>query len=313
MNRTAIIIIIVITTLFRLKAQDVVVSGIIPNYKERPIGLAYFEDYLDNERRVAAKTVTGKDGSFILEFEWTRAWPAFLILENETLEMFLVPGDSVKIKGKHKKLAGTSEFSGKGCDANQYLSQHLVKFTGMRRHMDKKQKKADILQLLALHDTMYNREMKAFLTFSEGKGPEFYLYMHSHIEYFYANRLMVYELSRSEIEMRMQKIEINNENALNSVNYIYFLENYLKFITGIRKAEMKGKIENFWSFQFDLIREYFSGWVMDILLAKLINSTFNYTTIITTQSLLNKYYNIYKNQVFYKRLEKRFNDKNRNY
>ncbi|HRS54412.1 MAG TPA: hypothetical protein P5250_06870, partial [Bacteroidales bacterium] len=91
-----------------------------------------------------------------------------------------------------------------------------------------------------------------------------------------------------------------------------FLDSYLKFITDIKKQENKN-IYNFWDFQFDIIRENFSGWVMDILLARLINKTFNYTTIITTRTLLNKYYNVYKNYEFYNRLERKFNDKNRNY
>lgn len=299
---------------FELTAQKkVVISGTITNYKEKAIAVAFYEDYLDYERRIAGKTVTDKNGNFALSFDWERAWPAFLILENETMELFLTPNDSLFINGKYKKLAGTSKFSGSAAYANTYLSKHLVAFTKMRQHTFQKQKKMKSFEKLILHDTMYYREMKAFDTLNKNIALEFHTYMHANIEYYYANKLFLYNLSRSDIESRLLKIECDNEDALNSMYYLIFLENYLNFITEIKKNEVKGKIDSFWNFQFDLIKEKFSGRVMDILLARLINRTFNYTTIVTTRSLLNKYYNVYKNQAFYKRLESKLNDKSKNY
>ncbi len=297
-----------------IKSQtSVIVAGAIPNYKERHIGIAFFEDYLDYERKVAAKTITSRSGTFILKFKWTKSWPAFLILENETVELFLVPGDSLYINGKYKKLATTSKFSGSAAYANSYLAEHRVKFSKMREQTDKKQKKMNINEKLILHDTMYYREMKSFAKINKNKAPEFYNYMYANIEYYYANKIFFYGLSRSEIEERIQKINYNNEDALSSMYYVIFLENYLNFLTEIKKREMKEKIDNFWDFQFNIIKENFTGKVMDILMARLINKTFNYTTIVTTRSLLNKYYNVYKNILFYQKLEKKFNDKNKNY
>ncbi|HRS54715.1 MAG TPA: hypothetical protein P5250_08430, partial [Bacteroidales bacterium] len=227
MKHLLLIICFLIINTFKLLAQnEIVITGKIYNYKNKPIAIAYYKDYLDYERKITGKTITKKDGSFSMKFKWDYAWPAFLILENETMELFLTPGDSLIIIAKYKKLVKTAKLSGTASYANNYLREHILQFSTMRKQMNKKQKKMKPNEMLLLHDTMYNREMKFFNTLQQNKAPEFYYYIYANIEYYYANRLFTYNLSRAEIEQRMLKIKYNNEDALTSMYYITFLDSY---------------------------------------------------------------------------------------
>src|SRR5687768_13350324 len=125
--------ILLISLLFgqSLLAQNTVkVYGTIANPKGNAAYIKYYKDYLSFDEALADSAVLDADGNFSMEFPWPKPYLATFYHGDEITNMFLSPGDNLKLTLNTEMFDETLVYEGKGSIVNNYLAQKMLLFPG---------------------------------------------------------------------------------------------------------------------------------------------------------------------------------------
>ena len=220
------------------------------------ITLRFYKDFLTFEEITYSTPII--EDSFYLKIPFKENMPGFIDFGGVNVPVFIQQSDSIYVVSNAKNFADSLKYSGKGGLPNNYLQQTFLTFdvkdaqkieNGRTKHTatdyqkllsDYKQQKLDFLDtFLVKVDTQFT---KVFME-----------YVKADINYWWGQNLMRYRaehpasdvlpiaLSLSEEYFKfMDTLDLNNEAALNNVNYLFYLEQY----TAWRQERIaKGKLQ----------------------------------------------------------------------
>lgn len=114
-----------------LKAQHTVkVYGTITNPKENVVKIKYYKDYISFDEALADSATLDAAGNFSMEFSWEKSYPATFYHGEEISNMFLSPGDHLKLNLDTEMFDETLVYEGTGSIVNNYLAQKMLLFPG---------------------------------------------------------------------------------------------------------------------------------------------------------------------------------------
>ena len=220
------------------------------------ITLRFYKDFLTFEE-ITYSTPIIKD-SFYLKIPFKENMPGFIAFGGVNVPIFIEQSDSIYVASTAKNFVDSLKYRGKGGLSNNYLQQTFLIFdvkdakkiedgrtkntaTDYQKILsDYKQQKLDFLDTFLVQvDTQFT---KAFME-----------YVKADINYWWGQNLMRYRaehpasdvlpisLSLSDEYFKfMDTLDLNNEAALNNVNYLFYLEQY----TAWRQERIaKGKLQ----------------------------------------------------------------------
>ncbi len=206
------------------------------------ITLRFYKDFLTFEELTYAAPII-KD-SFYLKIPFKENTPGFIALDGVNVPIFIEDKDSIYVKSTANSFLDSLKFSGKGGLTNNYLQQTFLTFDikdakkiedGMAKNTaedyqellsEYKQEKLDFLDtFLVERDTFFTKAFKE--------------YVKADINYWWGQNLMRYRAEHPASEVLpislslsaeyfkfMDTLDLNNEAALNNVNYLFYLKQY---------------------------------------------------------------------------------------
>ena len=293
----------------------VIICGKLEHFKNKTVFVGFYKDYLYYQKLNTTPVKTDKEGNFCFSFKWEKPWPAIIFFDEQSLAMFLRPGDSLYLLGNASSLLKTLAYSGRGARENQCLKDYTVKFSEKSEAFRKDMVNYSERDFYAANDLLYEEQI-AFLEkmILREDSPEFYDFHHALIYYSYLNNLFDYseakgiQLNYDYMESLLENGGLDNPGALTSSIYVDFLFNYLEYISPYRVDE-DNPPRNYWEFRYKLAKKEFSGDVRDLLLARILKEAFEYTYNITAVMLYNDYKNMYINTAYYLAIRDNFVEK----
>ena len=303
--------------------DTVVICGKLEHYKQKEISVGCYRDYLYYQKKVLGSCTTDKDGNFRITFLYAKPWPAYLILENNNINLFLIPGDSLAVSADAKKFVETAVFNGRGSKVNGFISKYLFMF--YESHVELKKSMAELpeKEFLSLNDALYKQQLDFFnKNFSEESGATFTEYQDKRVVFEYARAMVIcpyymnildyaknYNISYglNSLESMIDSTDLNNQYALTSMVYVDFLMDYLDYVMPYYIDPGTG-VHNVWDFKYKLAKKLFNSNVRDLLLAKILKNAFEYTYRMNAMIMYNDYQTVYMNKEYFMAIKKQFID-----
>ena len=220
------------------------------------INFRFYKDFLTFEEITYSTPIL--EDSFYLKIPFRENTPGFIAFKGGNVPIFIEKLDSIHLKTTAESFTDSLIYSGKGGLSNNYLQQTFLTFDkndakkiadGMAKNTadnyqkllnDYKQEKLDFLDtFLVKRDTQFSKPFKEYVL--------------ADINYWWGQNIMRYRaehpasdvlpvalnLSADYFEF-MDTLDLNNEAALNNVNYLLYLEQY----TAWRQDRIaKGKLQ----------------------------------------------------------------------
>ncbi|GEM_PF-1101582 len=220
------------------------------------ITLRFYKDFLTFEEITYSAPII--NDSFYLKIPFKENTSGFIALGSINVPVFIEKSDSIYVQSVANSFADSLTYKGKGSLANNYLKQTFLIFdandakkiangmakntaTGYQKLLSdyKQQKLAFLDTFLVQRDTQFTKPFKEYVL--------------ADINYWWGQNLMRYRaehpasdvlpvsLNLSEAYFKfMDTLDLNNEAALNNVNYLFYLEQY----TAWRQERIaKGKLQ----------------------------------------------------------------------
>lgn len=157
--KTSLRVLLIALTFYHADAQQMTtVYGQIIHPKGKQVYLRYYQDYIAYEEITADSAALDKKGNFRMEFIWERPYPVTFFHGDEITEMFLSPGDSLRLTLDTKQFDETVVYEGRGAEVNNYLAQKTLTFGPMSAEPYKLLEK----EFLAYDDSMTNARFQFF-------------------------------------------------------------------------------------------------------------------------------------------------------
>ncbi len=207
--------------------------------------LRFYKDFLTFDEITYSAPI--KNDSFHISIPFRENTPGFIVFGSINVPLFVEKGDSVHFRTYAKTFTDSLIYSGKGGLANTYLQKTFLKFDvndskkvedGIAKNTadgyqqlltDYKKEKLDFLDtFLVRRDTQFtkpfNEYVKADINYWWGQNLMRYRAEHP------ASSILPVSLDLSEEYFKfMDTLNLNNEMALNNVNYLFYLEEYAKW------------------------------------------------------------------------------------
>lgn len=193
------------------------------------------------------------DANFKYDISLKSSTTAELKMGKESIDLYLTAGDDLQITINGNDLYSQTVFSGNGSKVNNYLVAAANTFKKKNQELEVKIRYADPTEFKAFLAEV-RQEKLAFLSKyleSNTLKTNIIKYVKADIDYWYAFNLMNYPYEHPIFHEQsspmavpedyydfMEKIPINNSNALPNKQYFYYLQAYLGFKAG--SAENKG-------------------------------------------------------------------------
>ena len=241
------------------QAQTVQISGKI----EEPVGIMengefrqssivfYLDDLLRNEKY---EVVPDKFGNFRVQIPISQPTPAYFEYDGKKAQMFLSPGEIVKIFFSNTLFDNTLRFDGGGEIHNNYCKEYRQRFKDEDTDYDLSQRRtvmsaatfSSYCQDLRLKENAFLRN---YLARNKEASIAFRVWAQSAIEYRAANRTVSYfyktadKFSDGYIDFALQ-FSLTNPEALVASEYLKFLENHLRHLCMRDPLQMQKQREN---------------------------------------------------------------------
>jgi len=224
-------------------------------------------------------------GGFSLDVPVKEATTADFVYENESVSLFLQPGDELEARFTAGNMMKTLKFKGKGADENNFLLAFNLKFLENEDY-----------QVLPENITLNEKSFIEFLDFRKqdqlnffqkytGKAPvsdAFRNYILSEIEYSWANdRLMFNELRTkvlgSPIKLSatyysfLSQVKLDNAPGVRSHSYLSYLKNYIRYqatAANHRPVDM-----DYYEVLYNLAKGNLAGEPRNLVLANIIHES----------------------------------------
>jgi len=209
------------------------------------ITFKFYKDYISFEELEYSTVI--KDQSFSITLPIYDASPGFITYENQTLPIFLEPGDNLFVRSSHASFIDSLEYTQVGALSNNFLKETFIKFDREDAQLVKEgmqQKTAEDFETFMLsykgkkisHRDQYlaQRDTSFSTVFSE--------YVSADINYWWGHQLMSYKDNHptshllpialtlpNEYYDFMDELVLNDEKALSNLNYISYLDRYMEW------------------------------------------------------------------------------------
>jgi thiol-disulfide isomerase/thioredoxin len=231
-----------------LRSQTVTVYGTIENANGNKTFIRYIKDYLTYDQVVMDSSNTDKKGNFSMTFPWKKTWPVFFESGNESTEMLLTPGDSIRLTVDQANFDNSLQYSGQGGIVNNYLAKKVLRNSNSQRLKIKASKAMDEKRFSTYIDSVYNDNMQFFNSYfneknNSGKAVSAYINSESKdLLYIWANdrfRYPGYHSYFNDLKVPLEvspqyydflrKINFNDPASLSSHLYIESIDLYINY------------------------------------------------------------------------------------
>lgn len=231
-------------------------TGQLVNSKAKKIEIKYFDNYISFEEVVFPIRLRS-DGTFTVVLELEKPIVGELWLSTEAHPIYLEPGDELNLKMNAEFNNATLSFTGRGSSHNNYLAAQKRQFrkttaASINNEMTQQGPKDFMQYIEGLKQTKLNLLEKHRTT--SNFSPSFDAFAHADIVYWAAYYLMKYRYENPSYQgdgmlAKMPKtyygflddLQVSNDDALPSINYIYFADTYLDYQIEREKLEEPGK------------------------------------------------------------------------
>ncbi|HSF88774.1 MAG TPA: TlpA disulfide reductase family protein [Saprospiraceae bacterium] len=218
------------------------VHGTITHPEGDMVYLKYYKDYLTYDEIVVDSAKLDKKGNYRMQFTWAAPYPATFYHGDEITEMYISPGDDLRLTLDTKAFDETVKYEGKGAEINTYLAQKALLFSYINPLICKEDEQTFIHHV----DSVYEAELAFFNQHFAGIQEDrpsikaFKEYEHAELIYGWANTKTEYPGLNAYLNKRreptkvsdrfmdfMNHISIKNEPALVSGAYQDFISGYV--------------------------------------------------------------------------------------
>ncbi len=217
------------------------ITGTLHNTKAKTVEIKYFENYISFEEVVFPIHLKA-DGSFSFVLELSAPIVAEFWLSSEIHPMYISPGDELHMEMNAQYNNAEVQYTGRGGDHNNYLAACRKAF--------RQNTPAAIRNKLT---SLSPNEFKAYLNDLKEKKEKLYVeydskssfsasfkaFANADIEYWWAYNLLQYrwehpsETEEAPLNLHVEyydfltDMELNSNEALSNVNYVYFINDFL--------------------------------------------------------------------------------------
>lgn len=230
----------------QVSQKNAFIGGVITEPVEDIIRLHLTENYITRKEKVY-QIPLNKTGEFRFQFPVEKPTVVKVRHGDENIDIYLEPGDAVKISANGADLYDNVIFEGKAALHNEYLHGASEVFPGysdseintaltemsslnFRKYMDKvRSKKHRFLEnFLAEKEATFSED---FMNYAKASVDYWWAYnlMRYRTEYPAANSLSVPMTLSADYYDFLREIEISNDAALINQDYLYFLDVFLGF------------------------------------------------------------------------------------
>lgn len=224
--------------------QTTFLKGNVGKAEVSQLALYFYQDYLSMDEEIFFLPV-GTDGQFSMQFQLKEAALAKVLYKNIEIPVYLEPGYNLELKIDEMSSPLGIQFEGLGAAENTFLTSYYQKF---------KRAKGDELfyEMIGrspmtfrnLFDKVREQKWEFYNNytpfFKQQFSSDFKQFIWAEIDYWWAYYLLRY---RQEHHSGIQKdkptvpaaffsfleeVLVSNDQALNNVHYLYFLEQYLQ-------------------------------------------------------------------------------------
>ncbi|MGK0366087.1 MAG: peroxiredoxin [Saprospiraceae bacterium] len=226
--------------------KSTLIGGAITEPTEGTIQVHVVENYITRQEKIYQIPLS-EVGEFRFEFPMEKTTVMRVSHSGQDLDVYLEPGDAIKILSQGENLRETVAFEGKAALHNEYLNESALVF---ENYSDNVISEA-IIQRNSLNFRRYmdrirskkKRFLEDFTAQKEGQfSKEFSAYAKTAIDYWWTYHLMRYRTEHpagnnlsipmtlpSEYYDFLREIELSNDAALINQDYLYFLDLFLDF------------------------------------------------------------------------------------
>ncbi len=249
-SRILMLFAIICTTLLRANAtvpaeQTTFLRGDVGSAEIQQLALYFYQDYLSMEEEIFFVPV-GTDGQFSMQFELKEAAMAKVIFKDTEIPVYLEPGYHLEIKIDEMSSPISIIYEGLGAAENTFLTNYYQKFRrakgdelfyemigrtpmSFRKLFDK------------VREDKWNFYKNYTPYFKQQFSAGFKRFIWAEIDYWWAYYLLRYRqehfsgtnTQKPEIPIEyysfLNEVLISNDGALNNTQYLFFLDQYLRF------------------------------------------------------------------------------------
>lgn len=222
--------------------HNVRVYGKINQPIEQKVYIRYYKDFISYQQVIADSALLNEEGEFSMTFSIKKPVYAEFYHGNERGKLFINVNDNLKLEVDGQKFDESLKFTGANAHINNYLAKKTLKFPKESLYniykMPEKEflKFIDSLQMVQL--SLYNEyffgvenKNASTKTFMELEMVDilyqfFEIKLNYHNFYSFVNNLEKPIVPDSSYYEFLNEVSFENENALNSISFVLFLESY---------------------------------------------------------------------------------------
>lgn len=240
-------------------------------------------------------------GSFSIEVPLKEASVVDFVYEDESVSLFLQPGDELEARFTGGSLMKSLKFKGKGANENNFLQAFNLKFLENEDY-----------QVLPENITLNEKSFVEFLEFRKedqlnflekytAKSPlseSFRNYMLAEIEYAYANDRLTFNELRTKVlggpiklsdnyYSFFKSVKVDNAPGVKSHSYLTYLKNYIRFQAAAgnhRPADL-----DYYEVVYNLAKEKLVGEPRNLVLANVLHESIRYGYIQYTSRMFDDF------------------------
>lgn len=293
-----IILIFISNLLFAQKNTEAVLFGKIENSKSNSLKLIFKNNPIDSTY-TELDIILNENRQFYESYNFSRAIFAKIIIDSDTVDLFIEPSESIELNYNYKK--HLAEFNSK-FNNNKYLFTNYQNFKINLNEYISKISNNDFYTFSALMDTFKNKNLQILNSFNQSNilSPFFLKYMRSYIiysianskyEYIKKNNLaeVIYENKPgNEVYMFYESLSTTQSDLLFQEEYQRFLINniYYKYSQENKKGLTEQELMRL---KFDLVLNNYEGreqyYALTIIFGDILND-YNY---LYAKTLISEY------------------------
>jgi len=292
---------------FSSVAQTVRVKGKISQAESDSLFIGVNPNPL-SAQEAQSKSAISAAGEFSLAVPMLQPSTADLVYEDETITLFLQPGDQLEVQVKGSNFLKSLNFKGKGANENNFLAAYYLKF-------DENEAYQVLPDNISLSEKAFiefldfrKKDQLAFLERYTAKNPVsevFRNYILAEIEYAWANDRLTFADLRNRVKggtiplspnyyQYLDQVKINNPESMHSPVYFAFLQNYIRHQAVTQKHQPTDP--DFLLVVFDLAKEKLMGEMRNLLLAHTLFESIKHSSIQYTNRLFKEFESLNTNK-----------------
>jgi len=260
-----------------LPTSPLELGGRVEGGAMRPLELVLFSDPILLKENIE-KIKVGNDQRFTLSLDISEPQMAELRYGHESVPLFLEPGDQLSVSFKGNNFLKTVFFKGRGANHNNFLNDQVEKNKTFEGNLQDRIKNSSPFQFMAYMDQVKKDKGLYIETYHHAHpfSARFLAHVEAEVDYWYAYQMLNYPWENPLHHHKEGPLDVPgnyydflnetqavNENALTSLNYVYFLDLLMSHV-----REQSG---NEGLYRFQLADRYLDGKPLAFYQAKILS------------------------------------------